>query len=68
MVVILEMDGTLGEEGGLVLEDLVKDELGAVFGDHARYEGTVSYEIELWGPWMGMRGIHAARSKETGGD
>lgn len=34
-VVVLEMDCTLGEEGGLVGENLVEDELSAILGDHA---------------------------------
>jgi len=67
-VVVLKMDGTLGEESGLVSEDLVEDELSAVLGDHARDERAVGDKIELWGPRMGMRGVHSAWSKETGSD
>lgn len=60
------MDGTLREEGSLVLKNFVEDELGAVLGDHARDERAISDEIELWGPWMSMRGVDTAWSKETG--
>jgi hypothetical protein len=67
-VVVLEMDGTLREESGLVLEDFVEDVLSAILGDHSGDEGTVSNKIELWGPWMGMRGVETAWSKETGSD
>lgn len=65
-VIVLEMDGTLGEESGLVCKDLVEDELSAILGDHAGDEGAVGDKIELWGPWMSMRGVHTAWSKETG--
>jgi hypothetical protein len=65
-VVELEVDGTLGEESGLVGKDLVVDELSAVLGDHARDERSVSDKIELWGPGMSVRGVKTARSKETG--
>ena len=67
IVVELEMDGALREESGLVCEDLVEDEFGTVLGNHARHERAIRYEIELWGPRMGMGGVDAARSKETGG-
>jgi len=67
-VVELEMDGTLGEESGLELENLVVDELNAVLGDEARNERAVSDKIELWGSWMGMGSVKTTRSKETGSD
>jgi len=67
-VVELEVDGTLGEESGLVGKDLVVDELSAVLGDHARDERSVSDKIELWGPRMCVRGVKTARSKETSSD
>lgn len=60
------MDGTLGEESGLVCKDFVEDELGAVLGDHAGDEGTVGNEIEFWGPRVSVRGIESAWTKETG--
>lgn len=59
------MDGALREESCLVCENLVEDELSAILGDHARDERAVGDEIELWGPWMGMRGVHSAWTKET---
>lgn len=65
-VVELEMDGTLREESGLILEDFVEDELSTVLGDHPGDERAVSDKIELWGPRMGMRGVKTAWSKETG--
>lgn len=67
MIVVLEMDSTLGEESGLVCKDFVEDELGAILGDHAGDEGAVCNEIELWRPRVSVRRVHAARSKETGG-
>jgi len=67
-VVVLKMDGTLREKGGLVREYLIENELSAVLGDHSGDERAVGDEIELWGPRMGMRGVHTARSKETGSD
>lgn len=67
-VIELEMDGTLGEESGLVCKDFVEDELTTVLGDHARHEGSVGNKIEFWGPWVCVRGIRSAWTKETGGD
>jgi hypothetical protein len=66
MLVVLKMDGTLGEESGLVRRDLVEDEFTAILWDHARDERAVGDIVELWGPGMGVRRVQAAWSKETG--
>lgn len=67
-VIVLKVDGALGEESGLVCKDFVEDELGAVFRDHAGDEGAVGNEIEFWGPRVCVRGIESAWAKETGSD
>jgi hypothetical protein len=65
VVVVLKVDGTLREEGGLVGCDLVEDEFGTIFRDHTRDERAVGNIIEFCRPRMGVRGVHATRSNET---
>lgn len=65
IVVVLEVDGTLREESGLVCLDLVEDESGTVLRDHARDERAIGDIIELCRPRVGVRGVHAAWTDET---
>jgi len=67
VVVELKVDGTLREESGLVGPNLVEDEFGPVLRYHARDEGAVGDIIELCGPRVGVRGVHAAWPEETDG-
>ena len=67
VVVELEVDGTLREEGGLVGPDLVEDEFGTVFRYHARNERAIGDIVKFCGPRVGVRGVHPAWSEETDG-
>ena len=64
-VVKLKVNGTLREDGGLVCRDHVENEFGTVLRYHARGHRAVGYIIELCRPRMGVRGVEAARPKET---
>ena len=65
MVVVLEVDGALREESGLVCVDFVEDEFTTVLRDHTGDERAVGDIMELCRPHVGVRGIHSAWSKET---
>jgi len=67
MLVVLEVDGALREESGLVGPDLVEDELSAVLRDHTHDERAVGNIVKLCRPRMGVRSVHAAWSNETDG-
>lgn len=64
--VVLEVDGTLREESGLVGLDLIENKFAAVLRDHTRDERAVGDISEFCRPRMGVRGDHAAWSNEPG--
>ena len=64
-VVVLEMDGILREESGLVGPDLVEDEFTTILRDHTGDERSVGDIIEFCRPRMGVRGVQAAWAEEA---
>ena len=66
VVVELKVDGVLRKDSGLVGPDLVEDKSATILRDHTRGEGAVGNIMELGGPQVSVRSVHAARSKESG--
>ena len=66
IIVVLEVDGTLREDSGLVCLEFVEDEFATVLREHTRDERAVGDIIELWRPRVGVGGVHAAWTDETG--
>ena len=67
IVVVLEMNGTLREESGLVCFDLVEDEFATILRDHTRDERAVGDIVELCRSRVGVGAVHAAWTDETSG-
>lgn len=66
-LVLLEVDGALGEDHGATSVDRVEDETSAVLLDHPARDGAVDHVEHLSGTGVGVRGVHTARAQETDG-
>jgi len=66
IIVVLEVDGTLREESGLVCLDFVEDEFATVLRDHTRDERAIGDIVELCRSRVGVGTVHAAWTDETG--